>query len=386
MQKNVCKYLSVALVLLSCSRANWAAIEELFPSQGATSPENGLLLEIAVPRQRHYFFEPVIIFARFTNVTDEPLALVVEERGLSGIDAKLSWQFSSLDGHQGRPSPIGITIQNALILPEHGAACFALPDKMFPIGRTRVSIQYKHIQKSKQPPLAGVRLWEGEIRSNELDIVVEDKRSLTPEEQALVDEKIHRHVELFEHPDPMVAYWAQGGLTRLGKYSVPVLVECLRQENARIQINAIETLGRIASAPLAHELGFERNVSFLNDLLSTYDKERNPNVKQAVVRALIEFRDAKPEQRARIVETLRKAIAHENKRLKVVGAAVLLQFSREDGVPEIINRIGDDAYFGDPGQQQVLQVLQDITGQDFGASSSQWEKWWRENQRKVRDK
>jgi len=379
MQKNVRKYLAVVMVLLSCHRTGWASLEELFPSQGATPPENGLVLEIAVPKQRHFFFEPVIIFARFTNVTDEPIALVVEERGLSGIDAKLSWQFSSLDGHQGRPSPIGIAVQNALVVPEHGAVCFALPDKMFPIGKTRTSIQYKHLEESKRPPLGGVRLWQGEVKSNELEIVIEDKKDLTPEDRRSVDEKIRRHVELFESPDPMVAYWAQGGLTRLGKYSVPVLVESLRRENRPVQINAIETLGRIASATLASELGFERDVSCLNELLSTYNRERNVAIKQAVVRALIEFRDVEPEQRAQIVQTLRAGIKHGNKSLRVVAAAVLLQVSREDGIAEVIDRIGDDAYFGETGQQQVLQVLQDTTGQKLGPSPSEWNKWWREN-------
>jgi hypothetical protein len=375
--------LSLCLVVLP-SEHSAGQIEELFGETQTVAQQSGLILEIAVPKQTYFFFEPVTVFARFTNVTDRAIALVLEDNSLSGIESKLSWASSQPDGRQHSPDIAGSTLQNVFLIPRHQTLYFALPDKLFPIGTTTLSVQYSHSHRYKQPPLVGVEIWQGQVKSNELTLVVQDKQNLSPEEKLLVDDKIQRHVELFGSEDWRTRYLAANHLVRMPKYSVPVLVECLKHQNSLVRLSAIDALARIADPRIAEQVGFERNTSFLDDLLSAYERERLPLAKRNLVCALGAFRDAGPGERPRILKTLRKAMDHTDKSVRTAGAVILLETSRDDGIPEVIDRMKDSTYFGDEGQQVVLRVLREKTGQDFGMSISEWKAWWRENKGKTK--
>jgi hypothetical protein len=372
-------------MLLSSERSA-AQIDELFGEIQVPAQEDGLILEIAVQKQTYFFFEPVTVFARFINVTDRAIALVVEGSSLCGIESKLSWTSSQPDGKQHRSNITGGTLQNAFLIPCHQALYFALPDRLFPIGTTTLSVQYSHSHSGKQPPLLGVEIWQGEVKSNELTLVVQDKQTLSPEEELLLDEKIRRHVELFGSEDWRTRYLAANHLVRMPKYSVPVLVECLGDQNSLVRLSATDALARIANPQISEEIGFERDTSFLGDLLLAYEREREPLAKRNLIYALSDFRDVCPEERPRLIAVLRKAMDHTDKSVRTAGAIVLLGVSKKNGIPEVIGRLENKDYFGDEGQRIVLRVLQDTTGQSFGASGSQWKKWWRENQGKLTDK
>ncbi len=374
---------TVFISLLMCGRLS-AQIEELFAGIEPPQSENGLVIEIALVKQTYFSFEPITVLARLRNVTDRVIAVVLEGRGLSGIDSKLTWEPSSPDGKQARPSIAGSVLQNVFLIPKHGTAYFALPDKMLPVGTTKLSIQYRHSQEYKQPPIVGVEMWQGRIKSNEVAVVVQDKKILTSDEQALVKEKIDRHISLFASADWQTRYLAEDHLVTMSRYSVPALVECLKHENSLVRESAIDALARIANKKIAEEAGFERDVSFLDELLSAYDRERNPEMKSLIVYALWAFRDVEPEKRARIVQTLRKALNHTDKSLRKSGASILLRVSKEDGIPEVIDKLSDDTYFSDEGRRIVLRVLTEETGQDFGTSASEWKAWWQENKGRTK--
>jgi hypothetical protein len=369
---------TVFVLCLLCGRVS-AQIEGLFTGIEPPVSQNGLVIEIALTKQAYFLFEPVTVLARFRNVTDRVVAVVLEGHGLSGIDSKLSWEQSSLDGKQRHPNVGGSALQNVFLIPEHGTVYFALPDKMFPVGTTKLSIQYRHSQEYRQTPIAGAEVWQGQIRSNEVVVVVQDKKTLTPEEQTLIKEKIDRHIALFSSGDWQTRYLAEGHLVLMSRYSVPALVECLKHENSSVRESAIDALARIANKRIAEEAGFERDISFLDALLSAYDRERNPETKSQIVYALWAFRDLEPEKLTRIVQTLRKAFSHTDKSLRKSGAVILLRVSKEDVISEVIDRIGDDTYFGDEGRRIVVRVLEEETGQHFGTSTSEWKAWWQQN-------
>lgn len=366
-------------VLLLYSRSS-AQIEQFFATLEVPASEDGLVFEIALPKHTYFFFEPLTVLARFRNVGDEEIALVLEEMGLSGIDSKLSWEFSSPGGQQHRPTVGGSSLHNVLVIPRNGSVFFALPDRMFPVGTTKIAIQYSHLEEPKQTPLPGAQVWRGQIRSNEVTVVVQDKETLTREEQASVEDKVRRHVDLFSTGDWATGYRAESYLVRVSKYSVPILLESLRHGSSLVRAHSVDTLGRIADKELAEELGFNRDTSFLNELLLQYDRERDPVIKAKIVYALVCFKDTEAEQRMRIVETLRTALSNPDRSLRKAGAVALLTVSPSDGIPEVIKRIGDTVCFGDEGQRIVLRVLQEETGQDFGASPSQWMRWWQKHQ------
>lgn len=358
--------ISVSMVSVFCGNLS-AGVEDMFAGIQSPPPQKGLVFEIAVAKQAYFFFEPVTVFAQFRNTTDRPIALAFETDGRMGIASKMRWKSSSLDGKGSSPNTVGSTLENVLLIPEHGAVYVALPDKMFPIGRTEVSIEYHHSQGYAQPPLAGAEIWQGTIKSNTIVITSENKETLTPEEQKQVTEKIWRHIEVFKSEDSMTSYLAQGHLIPLAKYSVPILRECLTNKDSRIRSRAIETLGKIANTEIAQKNGIERDVSSLDDLIAAYDRERDPRMKETVVNALLNFRDMSPEKHAGIVRTLQKAINHTDKPLRSTGAAVLLRISPKDGIPEVIDKIADSTYFGQE-QNSILGVLKEETGQDFGAA------------------
>ena len=370
--------LSLCLVVLS-SEHSAAQMEELFGETQTPAQQGGLVLEIAMPKQTYFFFEPVTVFARFTNVTDRAIALVVEDTSLCGIESKLSWTFSQLDEKQHSPDIAGSAFQNVVLIPRRQALYFALPDKLFPIGTTTLSVQYSHSHSYKQPPLVEAEIWQGQVRSNEFTLVVQDKQSLSPEERLLVDDKIRRHMELFGSEDWRTRYLAANYLVRIPKYSVPVLVECLKHQNSLVRLSAIDALHRIADPRIAEEVGFERNTSFLNDLLLAYEREREPLAKRNLICALGAFKDASGVERPRLTAVLRKAIDHTNESVRTAGAIALLGVSKNDGIAEVIGRLEDKTYFGDEGQQIVLRVLRAETGQDFGTSASEWKAWWQKN-------
>jgi hypothetical protein len=88
------------------------------------------------------------------------------------------------------------------------------------------------------------------------------------------------------------------------------------------------------------------------------------------------------EKHARIVRTLRDALNHTDKSLRNAGAAVLLRVSPNDGIPEVIDKMSDAAYFGEE-QSNILELLKKATGQDFGTSASKWKAWWQKNKGKI---
>jgi len=375
MKKMISVQFSLFIVLFLCGSVS-AGIEELFTDIESPASKDGLVLEIALPKETYFYFEPVTFYARFRNTTDSTIAVVLEEGGLTGIASRLYWESSPLDGMEHRPDPYSTTIPNMFLIPGHGTVNFALPDKLFSVGRTRIAAQYSYTNLYPPSPLEGISVWEGKIKSNELVVVVQDKETLTSEELRLVNEKIWRHIGLFSTSDRFTGYRAEGHLIRMSKYSVPILKECLRHKDSFIRLHAISALGRIADKGLAKEIGFRRDVSSLDDLISSYDREIDPSIKQEVVSALMYFKDVEPEKHDLVIHTIRRAINHTDKSLRRTAAVVLLRFSKEDGIPVVIDKIGDKTYFGEVGQKIVLGVLQEETGQNFGPSSRKWKEWW----------
>ena len=105
MEKVIFISLSLSIVLLFCGSTS-ASIEDMFSGIEPSEPNNGLVLEIALPKQEYFFFEPVTVFARFRNTTDSTIALALESIGLSGIDSKITWKSTSLEEKKLRPSNI----------------------------------------------------------------------------------------------------------------------------------------------------------------------------------------------------------------------------------------------------------------------------------------
>jgi hypothetical protein len=364
----IAAWLQISMCIVGLfSKSLCGGVEDMFAGIQSAPPENGLVFEIAVPKQTYFFFEPVTVLARFRNTTDNPVALAFETDRRVGIARKLRWNSSSLDGKPSFPSTVGSTLENVLLIPEHAAVYVALPDKMFPIGRTEISIEYNHSQGYAQPPLVGAEIWQGTVKSNTIVITSEHKETLTPEEQKQVTEKIWRHIEVFKSEDSMTSYLAQQHLIPLAKYSVPILRGCLTNKDRRIRLRAIETLGKIANTEITQKNGVERDVSSLDDLIAAYDRERDPQIKLMVVDALANFKGMPAEEHARIVQTLLKAIDHPNRGLHSTAAAVLLQMSPKDGIPEVIDKMADSTYFGDY-QSNIVELLKKETGQDFGTA------------------
>jgi len=378
MKKIISVKFSLFIVLFVCGSVS-AGIDELFTDIESPASKDGLVFEIALPKETYFYFEPVTFYARFRNTSDSTIAVVLEEGGLTGIASKLFWESSPLDGKQHRPALYSSTLQNMFLIPGHGTVSFVLPDNMFSVGRTRIAAQYSHTNLYEPSPLEGVRVWQGRIKSNELVVDVQDKETLTSEELRLVNEKIWRHIGLFSTSDWYSGYRAENHLILMSKYSVPILKECLRHEDSYIRAHAINALGRIANKGLAKEIGFKRDVSSLDDLISSYDREMDPSIKEKVALALMYFKDVEPEKRALVVRTLRKAINHTDKSLRRTAAVSLLRFNKKDGIPEVIDKIEDKTYFGEEGQKSVLRVLQEETGQNFGPSSKTWKEWWEKN-------
>lgn len=373
---------SMCIIGLSCGSLS-AGLDDIFAGIQSPPPEKGLVFEIAVPKKTYFFFEPVTVFARFRNTMDDPIALAFEKDARLGIASKMRWTSSALDGRASSPNTVGSALDNVLCIPEHGAIYVALPDKMFPIGRTEISIEYSHSQEYVQPPLAGAEMWQGTVRSNTIVITSENKETLTSAEQKQVTEKIWRHIEAFKSEDLLTSYLAQGHLISLVKYSIPILRGCLTNSDRRIRCRTIETLGKIANTEIAQKNGVERDVSSLDDLTAAYDRERDPEVKLIAIDALSNFVGVPPEKHARIVQTMRKAINHPNRNLHTIGAAALLNFSPKDGISEIIDKIADSDYFGQD-QMSMLGLLKEKTGQDFGLASDKWKAWWQDNQGRYR--
>ena len=344
-----------------------AGLEDIFAGIQPPPQEGGLVFEIAVPRHRYFFFEPVTVFARFRNTTDNPIALAFETDARTGIASKMNWTCSSPDGKRIAFSVFGSILENVLLIPEHGAVYVALPDKMFPVGPTEVSIEYQHSQDYSQSPLAGTQMWQGTVKSNTIAITSENKETLTPEEQKQVTGKIWRHIELFRSEDSLTSLLAQGQLIPLAKYSVPILRRCLTNKDRAVRLGAIETLGKIANAEIAQKNGIERDVSSLDDLIAAYDRERDPWIKAMVIGALSDFNGMPPEKHTRIVQTMRKAIDHPDKYLRTTAAVALLKTSPTDGIPEVIDKMADSTYFGDQ-QSNIAELLKKQTGQDFGTA------------------
>jgi hypothetical protein len=372
----------MSVVGLFCGNLS-AAVEDMFAGIQPPAPEKGLVFEIAVPKQTYFYFEPVTVFARFRNTTGNPTALAFETDGRRGIASKMNWTWSSPDGKRVGFSVSGGILKNVLLIPGHGALYVALPDKMFRVGRREFSIEYKHSQEYVQPPLAGAEMWHGTVTSNTIVITVENKETLTPEEQKQVTEKIWRHIEVFKSEDSLTSYLAQGHLIPLARYSVPILRGCLRHEDRAVRLRAIETLGKIANTEIAQKNGVERDVSSLDDLIAAYDRERDPRIKVMVVDALANFKGMPAEKGARIVQTMRKAIDHPDTYLHTIAAAALLNMSPKDGIPKIIDKMADGTYFGDL-QQQTVEKLKKATGQDFGTSSRRWKEWWEKNKGSIK--
>lgn len=382
MRTGISAWMSVVIASSFCTTLS-ANVEDMFVGIQSPPPENGLVFEIAVPKQTYFFFEPVTVFVRFRNVSNNPIALIFEQDALRGIASKMSWKFSSLDGRSHSPSTYGSTIENVLLIPAQGAIYVALPDKMFFVGRSEIRIEYKHSQSGSQPPLADAKVWEGAITSNALVIIVERKDALTTEEQERVTEKIRRHISIFRSDDPTTSYLAEQQLIPLAKYSVPILLRCLTDEDGRIRSHAIETLGAIANTEVAQKNGIERDTSFLDALIAAYSRERETEIKATVVNEMANFYDAPPEMLARIVPTLRKAVEHPNKNLRAAGARVLLGISPGDGIQEVVDRISDGEYFGTQ-QGSILGALKQASGQDFGTDANKWRSWWLENRKKFK--
>ncbi|OHB63791.1 MAG: hypothetical protein A2Y76_01990 [Planctomycetes bacterium RBG_13_60_9] len=373
--------ISMSIVGLFCGSL-FAGVEEMFAGIQSPPAETGLVLEIAVPKPTCFVFESVTVFARFRNTGDNTIALVLEDDGRRGIANTIRWNLSVADGKRHVLYTSGSMAEHVLLIPGHGMMYVALPDKMFPTGMTELSIEYQYSQDSSQPPLAGTEIWQGTIRSNTIAITSENKETLTPDEQKQVREEISRHIALFRSGDSATAYLAENHLVALSKYSVPILLTCLKDEDFQVRAHAIRVLGRIANRGGAEAEGFVRDVSSLDDLIATYDRERDPEIKERVIGALLNFDDMPSEKHRRIVRILREALSHTNKSLRNAGGAVLLRVSPNDGIPEVIDKMSDPAYFGEE-QRNTLELLKKATGQDFGTSTNKWKAWWQENKDKI---
>ena len=368
------------LIFLLLNGSTSASTEDMFSEIKPPEPNNGLVFEIALPKQEYFFFEPVTVYARFKNTTDRAMAIVLQSNGSSSIDSKLIWDSSSLDDKAHRPITYSSLFENMIIIPGKGTAYFALPDRMFPIGKTKIRIEYRHFQDYNQPSLAGINLWQGTINSNELMVVSLDKKNLTPEEMKQVNDKIRRNIELLSNGDNLRNLRAEAQLIALSRYAVPTLVENLRSKNSRLRAATVDTLGRIADKTLCDERGYERNVSFLDDLLAAYDKEKDFAIKERILNTLIFFKDVEAGELPRIVQTLKEATNEEDMNLRRTGALILLKVSKKDGIPLVINKMADQTYFGEGAYQQVLlNTLREETGQNFGRSSKDWQNWWEKN-------
>jgi hypothetical protein len=360
---SILKKVCLLTICLFCGSLS-ASIQDMFDKIESSEPNNGLVFKIAVPKQTYFLFEPVTIYGQLINRTDSTIAVVLDDQKLYGIRSMLHWEFSSLR-MQRRPNISGSTLSDVFFIPEYGSIYFALPDILFSIGQTKLSVRYKYFQDYNQPPFDGAKIWQGEVKSNELEVTIQDKDTLTLEEQKIVEEKIRRHIHVFKSTDDeSILYLAEGDLVRLAKYSVPILVKYLNDGNSQVRAHVVSSLGRIADKGISEAIGFKRDISFLDDLISTYDRERDTQVKRNLVYAFRCFNDIEPDKLERVVKILRKAINQPDKNLREAGASVLLGISKKEGIPEVIDKIRDKNYFGDEGQQIVSRILKQEMAKD----------------------
>jgi hypothetical protein len=370
-------FASVVVLAMSICEISNAQIDQLFTRNESLTPVSGITFEIAVKEQSRFLGEMATVYARFRNVTSDDIAIVLGEDYPSSSYSKFTRRWG------GDSASVDLDfIDTVLVLPSNGSVSFVLANDLFYEGTNRFSIQYKHVANNRPYTDCGVRVWQGEITSNELVITVHRKDTLSGEEKARIEKQARYCVDKAGNNGRAAKTEARSFLLLNAPYTVPVLFENLEHPREKTRREIVSILGTIAGKK---RLPPEQGGSYVDRLISAYHSEESVKVKGTYCVTLSHFYGIDREKDKLIVKTLSETINQSSsKELRQAAAVALLGCSKVDGLREIIgkNRMDNESFFVD--LYSLYSLLWDATGLDPSeARPDRLRRWWEENEERL---
>jgi hypothetical protein len=378
-------FASVVVLAMSFCGTSSAQIDQLFTGNESLTPVSGITFQIAVKEQSRFLGEPVTIYARFRNVTSDEIAIVLGEECLSSRYSKFAWHFRG-DSSSGDLD----LIDPVLLLPPSSSVSFVLANDFFYEGTNTFSVRYKHGANNKPYMDCGVKIWRGEITSNELVITVHRKNTVSGEEKARIEKRAQYYANQAGNHSHAAKMEARRFLLLNAPYTVPVLSENLEHPDEDTRVEVLSILGTIAGK---NGLPPEQGGLYVDKLISAYHREKSTNVKGTYCVTLGDFYGIDHEKDKLIIKTLAETIDQsDDKELRQTAAMVLLRSSRVDGLREIIgkDRLSDDSFFGGGHRFDLYMALTEATGVNPMGDGSpgfnlddRLRTWWQENKERL---
>jgi hypothetical protein len=378
-------FASVVVLAMSICEISNAQIDELFTRNESLTPVSGITFEIAVKGQSRFLGEPVTVYARFRNVTSDEIAMVLGEECSSSRYSKFAWHF------RGDNSSTDLDlIDTVLLLPPNGSVSLVLANDFFYEGTNTFSVRYKHAANNKPYTDCGVKIWYGEITSNELVITVHRKDIVSGEEKARIERRARYYANQAGNRSHAAKMEARRFLLLNAPYSVPVLFENLEHPDEDTRIEILSILGTIAGK---NRLPLEQGGLYVDRLISAYHREKSANVKGTYCVTLGDFYGIDREEDKLIIKTLTETIDQsDDKELRQTAAMALLRSSRVDGLREIIgkDRLSDESFLDGRHRLDLYMALTEATGVDPMGDGSpgfnlddRLRTWWQENKERL---
>jgi HEAT repeat protein len=208
--------------------------------------------------------------------------------------------------------------------------------------------------------------------------------------------------------------YAAKSLVRIGNMSVGPLIEVLNDSSTEVKYSAIEALGEIkdtkATEPLIallrdenlsvaviRSLGKIKDVNSVEPLIAllndTKDKSgknkwglsfegetgvatvvTNPDISEEIKKALIGIGNP-------AVDFLIAALKDKNSKVRYDIAYILGKIKSPSSVEPLIKILDDET--DNDTRKSAVWILEQLSGQDFGYSTAQWQEWWAKSKDKF---
>lgn len=340
----------------------WASTTQpvTFPTVDLAGEGSPLAVQLAIPVDEVGYREPVPVYVRFVNSSETPYEIPLTEMTPDTIETKLLWSVEnqqpdmpSFAWRAGLESP-------SILLQPGEALTFRLHDRLFPVGRHRISFSYQ----SPRPDST-------KMVSNVVELTVHD-RPLDEEMQEILAREyaIYRRFldpEIFREREDLATIISTRFLIG-SPFSVQVLQDYLKSNYPGLRAVSAELLGRIADPGMAKEFGIQRDVSAAGLIVDLLGTEKDENVLRNLVIAVRHFYDALDEsQREQLRRELVDFLEHGNAQVRKWSAWTLIRLF-PDEFSRVRSKLQDDDFLPESSRNQLLNRLEEAESANSNAS------------------
>lgn len=276
--------------------------------------------------------------------------------------------------------------------------------KVFPrVGKTKICAHYTHNPSPSEQDDTHINIWQGQIKSNELEFMVQTKDDRTTEEKIRsIEKEAQRHIDLIVSPpkNPPQNYNGfklHDYLLETAPDSVPFILANMKHPNERVRRKLLFILRNIIDKG-KFDLK-THSVSLIDDIISDLENSKSL-YRGGGISILISLYDAEPDNkvnREKIVQALIRIINNSDDQGLRSGATIgLIVTSKVDGYREVFknnridsgsyrtNGVGEDKrFYTQRGYTEILHAIRMSTGLSNMTSIDDMKKWWEENKDRL---